>query len=157
MHTPDDLSAAAAPAGAAAASGAQPPEVPQALDTALLRGLTESRHTRRNFLRGAGVGGGALAMSAVLSACGIKGTKASGGQSAFDWTAWWSRQKQHNVLNFANWPLYIDTSHGKHPSLEQFTKQTGIKVNYFEVIQDNAPFYAQIAPTLRSGQSIGYD
>ena len=42
--------------------------------------------------------------------------------------------------------LYIDTDHGKHPSLEQFTKQTGIKVNYKEVIQDNAPFYAKIAP-----------
>ena len=152
MQTPDDLSAAAAPAGAASASGAQP-----TIDTALLRGLTESRHTRRNFLRSAGLGGGALAMSSVLAACGIKGTAATGQKAAFDWTAWWSRQKKHGVLNFANWPLYIDTSHGKHPSLEQFTAATGIKVNYLEVIQDNAPFYAQISPTLRAGQSTGYD
>jgi spermidine/putrescine transport system substrate-binding protein len=126
-------------------------------DPALLRGLTESRHTRRSFLRGAGLAGGALAMGSLLSACGIKGTEATGAVSAFDWTAWWSRQKQHGVLNFANWPLYIDTDHGKHPSLDMFTKETGIKVNYFEVIQDNAPFYAQISPTLRSGQPIGYD
>jgi len=127
------------------------------IDPALLRGLTERRHTRRSFLRGAGAGGGALAMGALLSACGIQGTEAAKGGPAFDWTAWWSRQKKHGVLNFANWPLYIDTDHGKHPSLEQFTAKTGIKVNYYEVIQDNAPFYAQISPTLRAGQSIGYD
>ncbi len=69
----------------------------------------------------------------------------------------WQKQHQTGVLDFANWPLYIDVSHGKHPSLEQFTKETGIKVNYQEVIQDNAPFYAQIAPTLQAGQSISYD
>src|SRR5579875_1457659 len=126
-------------------------------DPALLRGLTEARYSRRRFLRGAGLAAGALATSGLLSACGIKGTEAATGAPAFDWTAWWSRQKQHGVLNFANWPLYIDTNHGKHPTLEQFTAKTGIKVNYFEVIQDNAPFYAQIAPTLRAGQSIGYD
>ena len=152
MHTPDDISAAAAPAGAAPATSAQSP-----VDTALLRGLTEPRHTRRSFLRGAGLGGGALAMGGLLSACGIKGTAASGSAPAFDWTAWWSRQRRHGVLNFANWPLYIDTDHGKHPSLQQFTAKTGIKVNYYEVIQNNAPFYAQVAPTLRAGQSIGYD
>ncbi len=43
------------------------------------------------------------------------------------------------------------------PVARAFTAKTGIKVNYFEVIQDNAPFYAQIAPTLRAGKSIGYD
>ncbi|HET9094261.1 MAG TPA: spermidine/putrescine ABC transporter substrate-binding protein [Solirubrobacteraceae bacterium] len=130
------------------------------LDPALLRGLTEPRLTRRQALRIGGAGVGALSVGALLSACGVAGSAskntkitANGVGSA----AWWKKQKQAGVLDFANWPLYIDTSHGKHPSLEQFTKATGIKVNYFEVIQNNAPFYAQIAPTLRAGQSIGYD
>ncbi len=130
------------------------------IDPALLRGLTEPRLTRRQALRMGGAGVGALSVGALLSACGVSGTASKSSKATANGVgsaAWWKKQKQAGILDFANWPLYIDTSHGKHPSLEQFTKATGIKVNYFEVIQDNAPFYAQIAPTLRAGQSIGYD
>ncbi|MGH2914423.1 MAG: polyamine ABC transporter substrate-binding protein [Solirubrobacteraceae bacterium] len=128
----------------------------QTIDPALVRGLTEPRYTRRRALAGAS----ALGVGALLSACGVAGTAVSSthkAQSGTDWAAWWRKQKPTTTLDFANWPLYIDTSHGQHPSLNQFTKATGIKVNYFEVIQDNAPFYAKIAPTLQAGQSIGYD
>jgi spermidine/putrescine transport system substrate-binding protein len=103
---------------------------------------------------------GALGAGAFLSACGVSGTaatKSNNSSSGVGSTTWWKHQHQTGTLDFANWPLYIDTDHGKHPSLQQFTKQTGIKVNYSEVIQDNAPFYAKISPTLQAGQSIGYD
>src|SRR5437588_8438873 len=127
------------------------------LDPALVRGLTEPRYTRAQLLKSAGAGAGAIGAGAILAACGVSGTAAkSGGTSAY-WAKWWSKQKQTGTLDFANWPLYIDTSHGKHPSLAQFTKATGINVNYFEVIQDNASFYAKVAPTLQGGQPIGYD
>jgi spermidine/putrescine transport system substrate-binding protein len=132
------------------------PDQPGDLDAALIRGLTERRYTRGQVLRATGGGLGALSFGALLSACGVKGT-ASKTTTAFDWSAWWKKQSSTGTLDFANWPLYIDTEHGKHPSLQQFTKQTGIKVNYSEVIQDNAPFYAKISPTLQAGQSIGYD
>ena len=46
---------------------------------------------------------------------------------------------------------------GKHPSLEHFTATTGIQVNYSEVIEDNASFYAKIRPSLEAGQATGYD
>jgi spermidine/putrescine transport system substrate-binding protein len=128
---------------------------PDALDPALARGLTEPRYTRAEVLKSAGVGAGALSLGALMAACGVSGTAAK--NSGFDWAKWWSKQKKTGTLNFANWPLYIDVSHGQHPSLNQFTKATGIKVNYSEVIQDNAPFYAKIAPTLQAGQSTGYD
>ncbi|MHB1571003.1 MAG: polyamine ABC transporter substrate-binding protein [Solirubrobacteraceae bacterium] len=124
------------------------------IDPALVRGLTEPRYTRGQLLKTAAAGIGA---SALLSACGVSGTQANKTAAKFDWAAWWKKQKPTTTLNFANWPLYIDTSHGKHPSLEQFTKATGITVNYYEVIQNNAPFYAHIAPTLQAGQPIGYD
>jgi len=131
------------------------------LDAALARGLTQERLSRGQFLRRAGLGGAAaLGLGSFLSACGVGGsssgttTAASNGVGS---AAWWAKQKQAGTLDFANWPLYIDTDHGKHPSLEQFTKQTGITVDYKEVIQDNAPFYAKIAPSLQAGQSIGYD
>ncbi|HYW77062.1 MAG TPA: spermidine/putrescine ABC transporter substrate-binding protein, partial [Gammaproteobacteria bacterium] len=56
-------------------------------------------------------------------------------------------------------PYYIDVADkgAKHPSLDDFTKATGIHVKYQEVIQNNAPFYAKIAPVLRAGQATGYD
>jgi spermidine/putrescine transport system substrate-binding protein len=127
------------------------------IDEALVRGLTEERLSRRTLLRRAGLGGaGAVGLGALLSACGVGGTTSKSGTDIGS-AAWWAKQKQAGTLDFANWPLYIDTDHGKHPSLQQFTKQTGITVNYKEVIQDNAPFYAKIAPTLQAGQSIGYD
>lgn len=127
------------------------------IDAALKRGLTEPRYTRAQVLKAASAGAGMLGLGGILSACGVKGTASKSTSSAFDWNAWWKQQRQTGRLDFANWPLYIDTDHGKHPSLQQFTKQTGIKVNYSEVIQDNAPFYAKISPTLQAGQSIGYD
>jgi spermidine/putrescine transport system substrate-binding protein len=133
------------------------PHDPGAIDPALARGLTQPRYSRRHVLKAAGAGAAALGAQALLSACGVAGTEAKKTGSHTDWAAWWKKQKPTGVLDFANWPLYIDTDHGKHPSLNEFTKASGIKVNYFEVIQDNAPFYAQIAPTLQSGQSIGYD
>ncbi len=128
------------------------------LDPALVRGLTEPRMSRGQFLRSAGAGAAGLTLSSLLSACGIAGTRtAANSAPKKNWPAWWAKQKKEGVLDFANWPLYIDTVHGKHPSLKQFAKATGIQVNYTEPIQDNQSFYATIAPTLQAGQPIGYD
>jgi spermidine/putrescine transport system substrate-binding protein len=136
------------------------PDHADGLDPALLRGLTEPRLSRAQFLRSAGAGAAGLSLSGFLAACGVGVSGSSKGGSAKsgkDWAAFWKKQSKQGVLDFANWPLYIDTSHGKHPSLKQFADQTGIKVNYTEPIQDNQSFYAKIAPTLRAGQSLGYD
>jgi spermidine/putrescine transport system substrate-binding protein len=46
---------------------------------------------------------------------------------------------------------------GQHPSLEHFTKETGIQVNYTEPINDNVAFYAKIRPSLASSQYTGFD
>jgi len=131
-------------------------------EAALVRGLTQERFSRGQLLRRAGVGAAGLSLSGLLAACGVGGTGGSGtatGPAAdqVGSSAWWATQKQAGVLDFANWPYYIDTDHGKHPSLNQFTSKTGITVNYKEVIQDNAPFYAKIAPSLQAGQATGYD
>ena len=132
------------------------------IDPALLRGLTEERYSRRQLLQAAGAGALGVGLSGFLAACGAAGTNPGKGTTptgagAVGSAEWWAKQKPKGVLDFANWPLYIDVSHGKHPSLQQFTKATGIKVNYFEVIQNNDSFYAKIQPTLQGGQGIGYD
>ena len=125
---------------------------PDAMSPALWRGMTQQRFTRRQTLGISGVGLAAL----ILAACGSPSSTKSSAKVVGS-SAWWQAQKLNHVVNFANWPYYIDLLNGKHPSLEHFTSTTGIKVNYFEVIQDNASFYQKIRPSLASSQYTGYD
>jgi spermidine/putrescine transport system substrate-binding protein len=129
-------------------------DLPFFADPAFLRGLTQTRISRRAALRGAG----AVSLAAALAACGI-GSK---NQPAAHLNWVWDKATKAGTLDFGNWPLYIDVaqdSKGKttYPSLDQFTKDTSIKVNYTEPIQDNESFFAKVAPQLQQGQSIGLD
>ncbi|MFL6217878.1 MAG: spermidine/putrescine ABC transporter substrate-binding protein [Actinomycetes bacterium] len=124
------------------------------LDPALLRGMTMPRISRRAALRGAGL----LSASAFLAACGVEG---SGNDKAPQAAGFWESQTKAGVLDFANWPLYMDQEKvgGKvvYPSLQDFTKETGIKVNYKEVINENEAFLGKITPSLKAGQPTGWD
>jgi spermidine/putrescine transport system substrate-binding protein len=129
---------------------------PPVSDPALLRGLTQRRFSRRDLLRYAGTGAGAFALSSVLAACGVSGTKpkAKGSKGpSFDW----SKVQKTGQLNFANWPYYIDSANRTHPTLDMFEKDTGIDLKYAPVIQDNESFFATIQPQLQAGQDTGYD
>jgi spermidine/putrescine-binding protein len=84
-----------------------------------------SRMTREDLLRRGAVGVGALSVPGLLAACGGSSPKSAG-----------SSEKVNKVMNFANWPYYIDTpatlkAAGIHKptTLKQFTEQTRIKVN----------------------------
>ena len=130
------------------------------IDPALLRGLTQRRLSRRDLFKTAGVGVGALSLASILAACGSgdSGSGASTSSTAIDWTA-----APTKTLNFANWPLYIDrakdpaTGDVVHPSIQTFTDETGIAVNYREVIQANASFFGKIQPQLAAGEYTGWD
>jgi spermidine/putrescine transport system substrate-binding protein len=130
----------------------------QPIDPALWRGLTQSRTSRRGFLKAAGAGAGALSLSSILAACGTSGVSTNTStENGVGSAAWWSQQQETTTLNYANWPYYIDVSHGKHPSLDQFTQETGIEVNYDEPINDNTSFFTKIRPDLQAGNYIGWD
>jgi spermidine/putrescine transport system substrate-binding protein len=131
---------------------------PGSIDRALLRGLTERRLSRRDAIKYAGAGAGVVGLSAFLAACGVK-TASPGATTAAQVgsSEWWSKQQLAGVLNFANWPYYIDTSKGQHPTLETFTKETGTQVNYRPVINGNAEFYAKVQPFLAAGKDTGWD
>jgi spermidine/putrescine transport system substrate-binding protein len=104
---------------------------------------------RRELLRRAAAGGTILTLPGLLAACGGS-SKPSAGSSG-------SNHKLAKTLNFSNWTLYIDKTGNRHPSLDQFHKQFGVKVNYTEDINDNASFFSKIQPALSSGQSTGRD
>jgi spermidine/putrescine transport system substrate-binding protein len=103
--------------------------------------------TRRQLVQRGAAGISLLSLPGLLAACG--GGNGGGGSS----------DDLKDVLNFSNWPLYIDVDDKtkKHPSIEEFTKKTGIKVNYFEDINDNAEYFAKVQGPLSKEQGIGRD
>ncbi len=103
------------------------------------------RLTRNELLRRGAAGSALLAFPSILAACG--GGSGDGGSD--------DGGELKKVLNFANWPLYIDED--KPTTLEDFTAQTGIKVNYFPEINDNAEYFAKIQGPLSQGQGIDRD
>ncbi len=119
--------------------------------------------SRRAMLRNMGRSAGAIVGGALLAGCELDrtGTGASpsaGSEPITDWPAWWQRQPQFNRLNFANWPYYIDIAQGnRHPSLELFEQETGIKMHYFRTIDGNDTFMQEIEPYLGAGLPPFYD
>jgi spermidine/putrescine transport system substrate-binding protein len=115
------------------------------IDQILRHGLS-----RRGFLRAAGCVAGPAALASLLSACSSPPPAAP-----FDGAT-------AGIVNFANWPLYLDkgkTTDGvpTRPSLERFFDETGIGVNYREVIPDAESFFQQIQGYLAAGRPTGWD
>lgn len=106
-----------------------------------LRTRSQLSLSRRELLRFTGVGIGALGV-ASLASC------ASGGASGAG-----------TPLVWGNWTMTMDydDATGSYPTLEQFTDETGIAVDFLEDINDSATFFAKIREQLDQGQFPGYD
>lgn len=109
--------------------------------------------TRRSLLRASAGGAFAVGGLGALSACGIPAaSKSQGDVSSEDHSA---KEKQ---INFSNWTEYMDVDDDeRRPTLDAFTKRTGIKVKYTEDINDNVEFFGKIKPQLAAGQDTGRD
>ncbi|CAL9408030.1 Spermidine_putrescine-binding periplasmic protein [Streptomyces sp. enrichment culture] len=134
----------------------EPERLSAAQVAAIRRSLRAGRAfpARRSLLR-AGAGG-VLAAGGLgaLGACGIPPAgRARDGVPAEDHSA---REKE---VVFSNWTEYMDVDDGgtRHPTLEAFTKRTGIEVRYTEDINDNNEFFGKIKPQLAAGQETGRD
>ncbi|REE99128.1 polyamine ABC transporter substrate-binding protein [Thermomonospora umbrina] len=120
-------------------------------DPAFLRGLTTARGpARRDVLRLFGAAGAGLA----LAACGVEGQGGKGKVTQNDVQKFWAGKTKRGSLNWANWPGYMEDDRA---TIKAFTKATGIKVDYKEVIQENAEWFGKIEAPLRAGQSIDFD
>jgi spermidine/putrescine transport system substrate-binding protein len=102
--------------------------------------------TRRQLLQRGAAGATVLSLPGLLAACG-GGGDGGGGDELSD------------TLRFSNWPLYIDFDDQtkKRPTLDQFTEETGIAVQYFEDINDNAQYFGKIQGPLSQGRGIDRD
>jgi spermidine/putrescine transport system substrate-binding protein len=123
----------------------------------LLASAPRRRMTRRDLLRHMGAGAGAVSLGAWLAACGVSGQDENGGTDAADEDAGLTTAEQNGELRFANWPLYIDRAKGRRPTLDDFEKETGITVEYKEVIDDNESFFGTIREPLANGQAVPWD
>ena len=125
--------------------------------------------SRRHFLAGSAMAG----FAAFLTACGTPGNTgapstgaattppASTGAGATTVPATdLPAPTGGGTLNFANWIGYIDISDDEstYPTLEKFTAETGIEVNYQEDVDDNETFFtSQLQAPLDANQSTGWD
>jgi spermidine/putrescine transport system substrate-binding protein len=124
----------------------------------MLAQLPRRRMTRRDLLRRMGIGAGAMSLAAVAAACGVGGDDgdSTGGPSGSTENELTTNEIT-GQLDFANWDLYIDRAKGKYPTLEKFTAETDIEVNYDTEIDDNQSFFAKYSQQLADGDAIGYD
>jgi spermidine/putrescine transport system substrate-binding protein len=115
------------------------------IEMAIVRAMRKDRISRRTFLGRAGRGGiaigAALTLPGLIAACQPEGV----------------------TIQWANWPAYIDIDEESspnptpYPTLNAFIEQTGINVNYQEVINDNEEFFGTIFPDLEAGNPTGWD
>jgi spermidine/putrescine transport system substrate-binding protein len=108
--------------------------------------------TRKALLQRGAAGVTVLSLPGMLAACG--GGGGDGGDEG----------ELKDVLNFSNWELYIDTPSTRKAAsltgpttLQQFTAETGIKVNYYEDVNDNPGYFAKVQGRLSRGQGIDRD
>ncbi|MBT2369756.1 spermidine/putrescine ABC transporter substrate-binding protein [Streptomyces sp. ISL-10] len=123
---------------------------------AMRRSLTNGRGalSRRSLLRASSFGALTAGGAGLLSACGIPPAKReAGAEGSTDFS---DKEKR---LTFSNWTEYMDTSEDEksRPTLEEFTRRTGITVKYTEDINDNVEFFGKIQPQLAAGQDTGRD
>jgi spermidine/putrescine transport system substrate-binding protein len=125
----------------------EPVQAPNVVRPDLVRGLV----SRRSAL----IGLGGMSVAAVLAACGGPGKKAPRSTAP----AGADLSDVEKIVNWSNWPDYIDVDDDGivHPSLDRFTKATGITVHYTEDYNGNEEFYQKVQPQLTVGQDVGRD
>jgi spermidine/putrescine transport system substrate-binding protein len=110
--------------------------------------------SRRTFVRGMSLSALAVGAGGFLAGCGTEGAKVEA-----DTCRSTDNSAAEKELTFANWDAYIDPVKGKSVStLEKFEQETGIAVDYLNAdINDNAEFYAKVAPQLKECKSTQRD
>ena len=136
-------------------------QVDPAFAASLMRGMTQRRVSRRDLIKYGGATVGTLSLASILAACGGDSAPGAGegpSGASVDFSA-----EPGAEINFANWPLYIDsakdpeTGERVNPSLVMFKEETGIQVNYNDEIQANDSFFGELLPQLQAGQDTGRD
>ncbi len=119
----------------------------------MMRQLVQMARRHQMSRRAALAGAGATAAALALTACSPAGSKAQKTLTpAEDVSA------TEKTVIWHNWDLYMDEdAKGNHPTIDRFTKETGIKVEYKIEIDDNDSYYGKVKDQLALGADIGAD
>ena len=118
------------------------------------------RITRRELLRRSAAGGAAFSLPALLAACGGDGGGIEGqNQTTTGQAAEPQDTTLAKTLTISNWPLYIDVDDKtkKRPTIEDFQRESGVKVRYIEDVNDNDEWFGKFQAQLSNGEPIGRD
>ena len=129
----------------------QPPTDPVVRE--LVRMSRQAGLSRRALL---GISG-ASALAAVTAACSPPQPPAAAGVSKPALPQ--DLSDTQKIVNWANWTAYLDFDEEtkQYPTLEEFSKKTGIKASYFEDVDDNDTYVNKVTPQLRAKQDINRD
>ena len=118
----------------------------------MMRELVQMARRHQMTRRAALAGAGATAATLALAAC------APGGSTAAALTPATDVSDTEKTLIWHNWSLYMDEDdNGKYPTLQKFTEQSGIAVEYKVEIDDNDSYFSKVQKQLAKGQDIGAD
>lgn len=119
----------------------------------MMRQLVQMARRHQMTRRAALAGAGATAAALALTAC-----SPAGSSSAKKLTPAKDVSATEKTVIWDNWDLYMDEDKsGNHPTLQRFTKETGIAVEYKIEIDDNDSFYGKVKDQLKLGADIGAD
>ncbi|MDQ4005864.1 MAG: spermidine/putrescine ABC transporter substrate-binding protein [Actinomycetota bacterium] len=104
------------------------------------------RVTRRELLHGSARAGAGAFAAWFLAACGIESQRRERGDRVGE------LPPLAHQLRIAHWPLYIDKK-----TVPSFEAETGIDVQYREIIGDNQEFFATLQFSLSQGETTGWD
>jgi spermidine/putrescine transport system substrate-binding protein len=122
--------------------------------------MVRASMSRRSVLRGASLSAMSIAGATMLGACGTPSAEQTEETCQSE-----DVSETEKVLNFSNWPAYMDQKRIEQggekvtilPTLQDFTKQTGIKVNYTTDVNDNTEFFEKVRNQLADCESTERD
>lgn len=109
--------------------------------------------SRRRFLQLGGAAGAAAFLGAALPGGALAGTRPVTGAAAR------GHAQTGGSFRMATWIGYIDVDeYMAYPSLDRFTAETGITVDYQEAVEDNESFFASdLRGPIEAGVPTGWD
>jgi len=116
-----------------------------------MRGLSRTKDPGKWAPWRALLAAGVLAAGLGIAACGGDDDGIGGGGSD-DVSVAEAEGEPSGTLNVSNWPFYIDKR-----TVGEFEKETGVKVEYNEDVNDNSEFFGKVQPQLERGESGGRD
>jgi spermidine/putrescine transport system substrate-binding protein len=127
-----------------------PPRPVTPSDAAWIRGMTQRRFSRRDFLRYTGTGAAGLGAAWALAACGTSAQSLP--------TVITSMPPTTGTVNVANWIAYIDSTTPDPGTVLGKFQDTGEQISYKEDIGDNDEFFGtDLRQQLSDGQPTGWD